>query len=524
VSRVVCWFSCGAASAVATKLTLADHPDAVVAYTDPGSEHPDNERFLADCERWFGTTIVRLKSTKYVDTWDVWKKRRYLVGPSGALCTVELKKRLRQQFEDPTDVQVFGYTTEEAGRVARFRKANPDVNLSVPLLDRGLSKDDCLALVERAGIELPAMYRLGYRNANCIGCPHGGFGYWNKIRRDFPETFDRMAAVERELGRTCNRDKSGPVFLDELDPNRGNHADEPSFECSLLCVATEGELTPNPPEVAVTLATKIAVKHPARFSQAIIERFTTLLEADEIVHDPFAGTGERLGHLADALDLHFTGTEIERAFIVDPRVKQGDSRLMTTYPWPLIYRAPFTIVTSPVYANGMADNFKPTGVCSTCEGGGSVAGERCPPCAGSGQRIINRKTYRNALIEATGDPDVLLQPGNMGAHSYRAGRKAADRYWDIANAVIAQWGPAGATRALVNVSDFVKAGETVPHVFEWVNALTDAGWRIERLHAVETPRMGNGANRDARAPYEAIIEARWPLAPRELRRLEAKTP
>jgi hypothetical protein len=504
----VCWFSCGAASAVATKLTLADHPDAVVAYTDPGSEHPDNERFLADCERWFGTTIVRLKSTKYVDTWDVWRKRRFLVGPAGALCTVELKKRLRQQFEDPTDVQVFGYTAEEAERVARFRKANPDVNLSVPLLDRGLSKDDCLALVERAGIELPAMYRLGYRNANCIGCPHGGFGYWNKIRRDFPKTFDRMAAMERELGRTCNRDKSGPVFLDELDPNRGNHADEPSFECSLLCIATEGELSPNPPEVAVTLTTKTAVKHPARFSQAIIEAFTTLLEVGDIVHDPFAGTGERLGHLADALGCTFTGTEIERPFIVDPRVRQGDSRHFYTYP---IASERFTIVTSPVYANGMTDNFKPTGVCSACNGEGFPDLARCEKCDGLGVRRINRKTYRNALIEATGDPDVLLQPGNMGAHGYRAGRKAHHRYWDIANAVVEQWAPAGATRALVNVSDFVMADEMVPHVFEWVNALTAHGWRIERLVAVQTPRMGNGANRDARAPYEAIIDARRPL-------------
>jgi 3'-phosphoadenosine 5'-phosphosulfate sulfotransferase (PAPS reductase)/FAD synthetase len=244
VSRVVCWFSCGAASAVATKLTLAEHPDALVAYTDPGSEHPDNERFLADCERWFGTSVIRLKSSKYVDTWDVWTKRRYIIGHQGTLCTVELKKRLRQDFEQPDDVQVFGYTVEEQGRVDRFRRANPEVTLSVPLIARGLTKADCLAMVKRAGIELPAMYRLGYRNANCVGCPHGGFGYWNKIRRDFPETFDRMAATERDIGHACNKDDAGPVYLDELDPGRGDIDDEPTIECSLLCVIAEDELTP----------------------------------------------------------------------------------------------------------------------------------------------------------------------------------------------------------------------------------------------------------------------------------------
>lgn len=241
VSRTVVWFSAGAASAVAAKLTLADRP-AVLVYCDPGSEHPDNARFLDDCERWFHQEVERLKSDKYADTWAVWETRRYLNGPAGARCTLDLKKRLRQQFERPDDVQVFGYTAEEQHRAARFREQNPDVNLYTPLIDYGLTKSDCLAMINRAGIALPAMYSLGYLNNNCIGCPKGGLGYWNKIRRDFPDVFDRMARLERDLGHTCTRDESGPVWLDELDPNRGNHADEPDFECSLLCAIAEQDM------------------------------------------------------------------------------------------------------------------------------------------------------------------------------------------------------------------------------------------------------------------------------------------
>ena len=40
------------------------------------------------------------------------------------------------------------------------------------------------------------------------------------------------------------RRKSVPLFLDELDPTRGNHLKEPSFECSLVCTATAEELLP----------------------------------------------------------------------------------------------------------------------------------------------------------------------------------------------------------------------------------------------------------------------------------------
>lgn len=240
--RVVVWVSAGAASAVAAKLTLSDRPDAELVYTDTGSEHPDNERFLTDLEGWFGKAITRIRSDRYADTWQVWTERRYLVGPTGALCTAELKKKPRFAFERPDDVQVFGYTADEAHRADRFRKQNPEVTLSTPLIDRGLGKDDCLALIARSGIAIPAMYLLGYRNNNCVGCPKGGIGYWNKIRRDFPEVFDRMAALERDLGHTVLRDKDGAIWLDQLDPTRGNHATESDFECSLLCAMTEMEM------------------------------------------------------------------------------------------------------------------------------------------------------------------------------------------------------------------------------------------------------------------------------------------
>ena len=82
----------------------------------------------------------------------------------------------------------------------------------------------------QAGIELPAMYRLGYRNNNCIGCVKGGLGYWNKIRRDFPDAFRKMSQFERQIGARIN-----PVYLDELDPRRGRYESELEIECGPVC-------------------------------------------------------------------------------------------------------------------------------------------------------------------------------------------------------------------------------------------------------------------------------------------------
>lgn len=243
--RIVCRFSCGAASAVATKLALRkyERDRIVITYSDTRSEHPDNKRFLADCQRWFNHEIMVLASDDYADTWDVWERERFIVSRHGAPCTGLLKREPTYSFAQPDDVLVFGYTAEEQKRADQFREQNFEVTFETPLIEAGLTKADCMAMIERAGIELPAMYKLGYQNNNCIGCPKGGMGYWNKIRIDFPETFDRMAALQRRLGKGSTfwreRATGERISLDDLAPDRGNLLTEPNIECSLACHSAE---------------------------------------------------------------------------------------------------------------------------------------------------------------------------------------------------------------------------------------------------------------------------------------------
>lgn len=242
VRRLV-WFSCGAASAVAAKLTLQNYDNVHIAYCDTGSEHEDNKRFLADCEQWFKAKIHIYKSEQFNNIYEVFDKRKYIVGIAGAPCTTELKKKVRQRIENlETDIQVFGYTIDEIKRVDKFKKNNPEINIETPLIDRQLTKSDVLALLLKANIDLPVMYKLGYRNNNCIGCVKGQAGYWNKIRRDFPDVFKKTAEYERKYNVAINKryekGKRIRVFLDELDPNAGNYKSE-EISCSLFCADTE---------------------------------------------------------------------------------------------------------------------------------------------------------------------------------------------------------------------------------------------------------------------------------------------
>jgi hypothetical protein len=91
--RELVWFSCGAASAVAAKKAVEKYPNALVIYNDTlATEHPDNARFMSNVSDWIGKKILILKSDRYATVDEVIEKRRYMSGPEGALCTVEMKK------------------------------------------------------------------------------------------------------------------------------------------------------------------------------------------------------------------------------------------------------------------------------------------------------------------------------------------------------------------------------------------------------------------------------------------------
>lgn len=245
-NRVLVSFSCGAASAVAAKMAVEKYGARVeVIYCDTLKyEHPDNVRFLNDVSSWIGKPITIIRSKKYTDIFDVFEKTGWLVGPAGARCTLELKRSVRKNYQRPDDTHVLGLTCDEQNRIDRFEDNN-SIDVDWILRDNNISKRDCYALLQKASIDLPTMYLLGYNNNNCIGCVKGQQGYWNKIRVDFPEAFTRMAKFERKIGVAINKTYAGdktrkPIYLDELDPKAGKGVPLPDIECGAICVRPEG--------------------------------------------------------------------------------------------------------------------------------------------------------------------------------------------------------------------------------------------------------------------------------------------
>jgi hypothetical protein len=223
MNRIICWFSCGAASAVNAKLTIEQRKgieEVIVCYCNTlSSEHPDNKRFLVDCEKWFGQPVQLLSNNDYTDVDDVIEKTRYMAGIKGARCTTELKKVPRLRFARPDDIHCFGFTSDkkELKRIASFEMRNPELRMMWTLRDLGVTKQMCYRAIQGAGIRLPTMYELGFENNNCPGCLKATSAwYWDRIRHHFPEVFLKRCAQSRELGVRLVRVKGKRVFLDLL--------------------------------------------------------------------------------------------------------------------------------------------------------------------------------------------------------------------------------------------------------------------------------------------------------------------
>lgn len=132
---------------------------------------------------------------------------------------------------------MWGFDLRERNRAERTVESNPQAEHEFPLIDRNLSKEEVHGLFERTfDFPRPKMYDLGYPNNNCIGCVKGGMGYWNRIRTDFPEVFESRAQLERLVGYSILKESDGtPLYLDELDPNRGDMNTEIFPDCGIMC-------------------------------------------------------------------------------------------------------------------------------------------------------------------------------------------------------------------------------------------------------------------------------------------------
>lgn len=217
INMIISWFSCGVTSAVACKIALSLYEDVQLYYIETGSGHPDNIRFLSDCERWYGQPIHTIRSDKYTCVADVLRKG-FINGAHGATCTLELKKKVRYKLEKELqhwDGQVWGfdYDPKEINRAIRLKQQYPDTKPLFPLIEKQITKPDAMGILWKAGIKQPAMYKMGYNNNNRIGCVKGGMATGIRYGRTSRKYLAKLRRLSVMLVQLVSKTKTGASSL-----------------------------------------------------------------------------------------------------------------------------------------------------------------------------------------------------------------------------------------------------------------------------------------------------------------------
>ena len=223
---IIAWWSGGITSAVACWWAIQTFKNVEIVMLDTkGNEHPDTYRFLKDCETLYNQKIKIISSDKYDSIQDVWERFTSLNSAHGAICSSELKREVRNKYQDLTKhwAQIFGFEYDKSQMKRHFnmRRNYPEINVISPLIDLKMDKADCKAWFRYRNIEIPETYKLGYENNNCFvtGCVQGGLGYWGKIKREDPEKFGKMAELEHKLTKA----KGKPVTICKDQSGKDGH-------------------------------------------------------------------------------------------------------------------------------------------------------------------------------------------------------------------------------------------------------------------------------------------------------------
>lgn len=83
-----------------------------------------------------------------------------------------------------------GISTDEIERVKP--SAVKYITNKYPLIDRGMSRDDCLRWMRAKGYPLPP-------KSSCIGCPYHNDLYWKQLKEQYPEDFADAVEFDKLL-------------------------------------------------------------------------------------------------------------------------------------------------------------------------------------------------------------------------------------------------------------------------------------------------------------------------------------
>lgn len=203
---------------------IIPRPDRIVI-ADTGREKSSTWDYLATYMQPRMTAIglpieIAPRSLAYVDLYahngDLLIPVYTHTGKFSAFCSNEWKQRVIKRYL--ADVGITTYTAWIGFAWDERQRVKGEAGRAFPLIDRMLTKADCITIIERAGLPLPLP-------SACWMCPNMRDSEWRDVRDHYPDDWARAVALDDELRAEDRANGGSGVWL--------HHSRRPLIEADL---------------------------------------------------------------------------------------------------------------------------------------------------------------------------------------------------------------------------------------------------------------------------------------------------
>lgn len=203
-----------------------------IIFCDTGLEFPELYDHIDKLEAYIGLPITRLSAHKsfeyYLLEYTPERRNPDLTGrvglswpgPRQRWCTARLKTRIIDAYVSNMEreynvIRYVGIAVDEPKRVRDMR---------YPLVEWGMSEDDCLQYCKERGFDWGGLYDL-FSRVSCWCCPLQSFESLRTLRKNFPALWNQLKEWDSKTWRTYLKNYSVEqldirfAFEDELTAN-----------------------------------------------------------------------------------------------------------------------------------------------------------------------------------------------------------------------------------------------------------------------------------------------------------------
>lgn len=180
-----------------------------ILFCDTGLEFDEMYKHVDKVEQYIGRSITRLKAKQsfeyYLLEYTPKRKNPELegrkglswAGPRKRWCTAVLKQRvinewLREYSKKYELIQYIGIAADEPKRIREF---------NYPLVEWGMTEADCLAYCKDRGFDWGGLYEI-FQRVSCWCCPLQSLEELRRLRKYFPEYWERLKELDNQTWRT----------------------------------------------------------------------------------------------------------------------------------------------------------------------------------------------------------------------------------------------------------------------------------------------------------------------------------